>query len=300
MTLGMGLGMPKHRFVGLDSFQGMLDLFPNGSFSASVRKLKANYADNSTVVRIANSDQLGIGFANNELNEPALVTFANGGDAFNVNFKDQTGNGRDFSQASAASQPKIVDSGSVIKANTKPTLSYDGKNYHLRSPAADFVKPTDKLQVSVVLNSSVSNIDNKNIIADYDSGFDQRSWLIRFRSDDNLEIVFGDESDGTFAGAYRGTNPINPENLNSVGFTFDSGTVVLYANGSVISGNEVAGTIPTSLFQSSADITIGCAISSNQPVNLWNGQISEIYLADNLADDIVGIQQNQMAYFNIS
>ena len=278
-------------------FEGMLDLFPNGSFAASIRKLKANYADDSTTVRRDNSDQLGIGFANNELNEPELVTFADGGDAFNVDFKDQTGNGRNFSQGSAASQPKIVSNGTVIKANTKPTLSYDGTNDHLRCPATDFVTATNKLQVSVVCKNNSTNVDNQLIIAQYASN-NQRSWAFRFFNG-VMEIIFGNTDDGTFYSSYRASTFISPENLNSLGFTFDSGVVVLYANGSVIDGEEVAGTVPTLLFDSNADVTIGCVISSGS-THVWDGQISEAYVADNLTDSIVEIQQNQMEYFNIN
>ena len=300
MRLGFGLGLEYSKLSGGGSgFEGMLDLFPNGSFAASLRKLKANYADDSTTVRRDNSDQLGIGFANNELNEPELVTFADGGDAFNVDFKDQTGNGRNFSQGSAASQPKIVSNGTVIKANTKPTLSYDGTNDQLRCPATDFVTATNKLQVSVVCKNNNINVDNQVIISQYDTDNNQRSWAFRLRNN-VMEILFGKTDNGTFSSIYRASTSIGPENLNSLGFTFDSGVVVLYANGSVIDGREVPGTVPTSLYDSSVDVTIGCTLSNNVAAGLWEGDISEAYVADNLTDSIVEIQQNQMEYFNIN
>jgi len=302
MRLGFGLGLEYSKLSGGGSgFEGMLDLFPNGSFAASIRKLKANYADDSTTVRKDNSDQLGIGFANNELNEPELVTFADGGDAFNVEFKDQTGNGRDFFQSSAASQPKIVSNGSVIKLNTKPTLSYDGTNDHLRYPTTDFVTATNKLQVSVVCKNDKSNLSgNKYIMGQYGSGQDERSWAILVDNDKKIQINFGNTANGTFVGAWISDNLIDPQNLQTIGFTFDSGTVVIYVNGSVMSGSRTGGTIPTSLYNSSADVTIGCVLSNNVAAALWEGDISEAYLADNLTDSIVEIQQNQMEYFNIT
>jgi hypothetical protein len=67
-----------------------------------------------------------------------------------------------------------------------------------------------------------------------------------------------------------------------------------------VASSNVFGTNPTTLFDSSADVTIGSVLSNNVAAALWHGQISEIYVADNLDDDIVGIQQNQIAYFNIS
>jgi len=301
MRLGFGLGLEYSKLSGGGSgFEGMLDLFPNGSFAASIRKLKANYADDSTTVRKDNSDQLGIGFANNELNEPELVTFADGGDAFNVEFKDQTGNGRDFFQSSAASQPKIVSNGSVIKLNTKPTLSYDGTNDHLRYPTTDFVTATNKLQVSVVCKNDKSNLSgNKYIMGQYGSGQDERSWAILVDNDKKIKLNFGNPSNGTFAGAWISDNLIDPQNLQTIGFTFDSGTVVIYVNGSVMQGITVGAGPPNSLFDSSVDVTIGSVLSNNVAAALWEGDISEAYVADNLTDSIVEIQQNQMEYFNI-
>ena len=276
-----------------DSFIGLLDAFPNGSFAASPRKLRQNYTGASTEVRIASNAQSNIGFADNELNEPSLVSFADGGDAFNVVFKDQTANGRDFSRSTASEQPKIVSNGTVIKANTKPTLSYDGTNDHLRCPPADFVTPTDKLQVSIVVKNAKSNIgSNEYIMGQYGSGQDERSWAILVENDEKIQLNFGNPANGTFGGAWISDNSIDLENLQTIGFTFDAGTVVIYVNGSVMSSSSIAGTIPTLLFDSNADVTIGSA--------LWEGDISEAYLADNLTDSIVEIQQNQMEYFNIN
>ena len=282
-------------------FEGMLDLFPNGSFAASPRKLRANYADDSTTVRRDNSDQLGIGFANNELNEPELVTFADGGDAFNVDFKDQTGNGRNFSISTASEQPKIVSNGTVIKANTKPTLSYDGTNDNLRCPAADFVTPTDKLQVSVVVKNAKYNLSkNQYIIGQYDTGQNQRSWAILMGDNQKVQINFGNPINGNFEIAIRTLDAINPENLQSIGFTFNAGTVFIYLNGISVPFETFGGNIPTSLYDSSVDVTIGCVLNNNVAVFLWEGDISEPYVADNLTDSIVEIQQNQMEYFNIN
>jgi hypothetical protein len=297
MRYGFGFGLNKQRFVvGGSGFKGMLDLFPNGSFAASHRKLKANYADDSTVVRRDNSDQLGIGFADNELDQTSLLSFTGSGDGSSVEFKDQTGNGRDFSQSSAASQPKIVTNGSVILANGKPTFSYNGTNNHLRRAAADFCTPTNKLQVSVVAQNSESNIaSNQYIIGQYGSGQDERSWAILIGNDKKLQINFGNPENGRFGGAWISDNSIDPGNLQSIGFTFDAGTVVIYVNGSVMQGSNIGAGPPNSLFDSSADVTIGCVLSNNVAAALWQGNISEIYLADNLTDNIVGIQQNQMA-----
>ena len=299
MGYGFGFGLHKHRFVGGSGFEGMLDLFPNGSFAASPRKLKANYLGDSTTVRRANSDQLSIGFANNELNQPALVTFADGGDASNVIFRDQTGNSRDFIQSTALSQPTIVEAGSVILANTKPTIDYTTTGAHLRCSASSFISPTDKLQVSVVAKSNNQSPNNETLFAQYLTTGDKRSWLLRVFSG-KIQISFGNPTTGIRQGVWISDNNFTYSNLKAIGFTFDAGTVKIYVNGLEVDSSLASGSIPATIFDADAEATIGSFLINNSPSTPWNGQISELYAADNLKDSIVGIQQNQMTYFNIS
>ena len=285
--------------LGGGGFEGMLDLFPNGSFAASPRKLKANYLGDSTTVRRANSDQLSIGFANNELNQPALVTFADGGDASNVIFRDQTGNSRDFIQSTALSQPTIVEAGSVILANTKPTLDYTLTSTHLRCSASSFITPIDKLQVSVVAKSNNQSPSNETLFAQYLTTGDKRSWLLRVFSG-KIQISFGNPTTGIRQGVWISDNNFTYSNLKAIGFTFDAGTVKIYVNGLEVDSSLASGSIPATIFDADAEATIGSFLINNSPSTPWNGQISELYAADNLKDSIVGIQQNQMTYFNIS
>jgi len=65
----------------------------------------------------------------------ALITASGGGDAFVVTWYDQTGNGRHFTQSTAAAQPKIVESGAVLTVNGKPAVRFDGVDDVLVSTA---------------------------------------------------------------------------------------------------------------------------------------------------------------------
>jgi hypothetical protein len=51
-----------------------------------------------------------------------------GNNGFVVTWYDQSGNARNATQSTAANQPQIVSSGSVIKINNKPALSFDSTN----------------------------------------------------------------------------------------------------------------------------------------------------------------------------
>ena len=65
------------------------------------------------------------------MNTATLETFTSGTDAFVTTWYDQSGNGNDATQTTAAEQPKIVSSGSTILEGTKPTIQWDGSNNKL-------------------------------------------------------------------------------------------------------------------------------------------------------------------------
>ena len=171
----------------------------------------------------------------------------------------------------------------------------------MRCPAADFITATNKLQVSIVVKNDKSNLsENEYIMGQYDTGQNRRSWAILMGDDQKIKFNIGNPLNGDFGVAIRTLDAINPENLQSIGFTFNAGTVFIYLNGISVPFETFGGNIPTSLYDSSADVTIGCVLNNNVAVSLWEGDISEPYVADNLTDSIVEIQQNQMEYFNIN
>jgi len=77
------------------------------------------------VRRASDNVEQDIGFVNNALDQTTLTTFAGAGDAFVTTWYDQSGNGQDGAQTSAATQPKIVSAGAVIMKGANPALSFD-------------------------------------------------------------------------------------------------------------------------------------------------------------------------------
>lgn len=71
-------------------------------------------------------------FTDSSLTDKTLATFCSGTDGFVVTWYDQSGNGRDATQATASLQPKIVSSGTVITgSNSKPAAQGDGSDDRL-------------------------------------------------------------------------------------------------------------------------------------------------------------------------
>jgi hypothetical protein len=74
-----------------------------------------------------------------------VVTLASGGDAFCPQLYDQSGNTNHATQTVAASQPKLVDTGSlIVDASGRPVMEFDGLG--------------DRLTASNVLSSDISTV----------------------------------------------------------------------------------------------------------------------------------------------
>jgi hypothetical protein len=82
----------------------------------SLRKMISTATVAIRVRRSSDNTEQDIGFSGNSLDTASLATFVGAGNGFVVTFYDQTGNGRNAVQATAAKQPRIVSSG-----------TYDGK-----------------------------------------------------------------------------------------------------------------------------------------------------------------------------
>lgn len=61
----------------------------------------------------------------------SLESFCSGTNGFIRTWYDQSGNGNNLTQTTAASQPQIVSSGSVVTVNEKPAIDFVGASSHL-------------------------------------------------------------------------------------------------------------------------------------------------------------------------
>jgi hypothetical protein len=105
------------------------------SAAYSTRKLRTAYTGSAFRLRESGGDtELDIGFASNgDLNTAAAATHIGGNSGFIVTWYDQSGNGYDVSNATAAQQPTYVASG----VNGKPVLRFDGAGDYLERASVD-------------------------------------------------------------------------------------------------------------------------------------------------------------------
>ena len=105
------------------SFTGLLDTYTGAAAAYSLRLLSTSYTGSSIKVRRSSDNtEQDIGFVNNELDTSTLATFCSGTDGFVTTWYDQSSNGYDATQTTAANQPQIVSSGSVITQGGKPAV----------------------------------------------------------------------------------------------------------------------------------------------------------------------------------
>ena len=136
----------------------LLDRFAEGVAAAySLRQLSTTYTGDAIRVRRASDNtEQDIGFVGGELDTASLTTFCSATDGFVTTWYDQSGNGYDVTQATAANQPQIVSSGSVILENSKPCIQFDGVNDVLNASTTTFISGLNASFSAI----AVSYIDN--------------------------------------------------------------------------------------------------------------------------------------------
>ena len=147
----------------IQSFVGLLDLYPSAAAAYSLRKLRSAYTGSAIRVRRSSDNtEQDIGFVNNALDTSSLTSFCGSGNGFVTTWYDQSGNARNATQTTAANQPQIVSSGSVINENTKPCIQFDNTN--------DFMNTNS---FSTLSNASYFIVSKLNI----GSGFNDYSYI---------------------------------------------------------------------------------------------------------------------------
>jgi hypothetical protein len=112
---------------GVPAFTGLLDTYTGAAAAYSAaRRLSSTYTGSLIRVRRSSDNaEQDIGYdGSNVLDESALTTFVGANNGFVTTWYDQSGNGRNATQATASNQPRIVNSGTIEKIGTIPTINF--------------------------------------------------------------------------------------------------------------------------------------------------------------------------------
>lgn len=244
-----------------------------------VRLLKSGYTGYAFKVRRSSDNTTqDIGFTGDGvLDTAALQTFVGANDGFVDTLYDQSGNGINLTQTTQVSQPKIVNSGTIISLGTSydfPTMEFDGSNDWLEYTTA---MTGDFKQVSIMSALNIRT-DTANGIAwcnpsnGYGWGDYNSSTQVAIPLSSGVRVA---EVSYTF----------NTPALADVFYNIDGGTNASYnkinqttATATIVTGDFVTsefdkinlGRYPASTHYSAINICEWCMFSSTQESNKSN------------------------------
>ena len=161
-----------------------------------------------------------------------------------------------------------------INANIVTTNDGNGSSY-VEIPDNAAFDITDNLTVMCWAKNDASALPaTEYIITKYDFGATQREWAMLIPTTEKLQVNFGDPADGTLEGTWISDNVVpNTNQWHHYAFTFSGGTVQLYVDGVAVSGSVFSGSIPSTLYNGTANVSIFTELNSGAGANYWNGSI---------------------------
>ena len=256
----------------------LLDAYPNAAAAYSLRKLRSAYTGSAIRVRRASDNtEQDIGFSNNQLDTSSLTTFCSGTNGFVTTWYDQSGNGRNARETTAANQPQIVSSGNVILQDGKPFIEYTSTNKKLQTTSTFSI--SSPLQVFFVAK-------NTRAVADFPYYYD-------FQTNRSLNYYADDVTPKGLA-AFAGSQ-INSGDTSTARGLFDSlfngSSSAMYKNNSLlVSGN-------TGSNGASGILYLGSRNNGGQ--NLTGGFQEFILYPSNQSSNRNGISSNINTFYSI-
>jgi hypothetical protein len=261
----------------------LLDTYSGAAAAYSLRKLSTTYTGSAIRVRRASDNtEQDIGFVDNELDTSALTTFCSGTDGFVETWYDQSGNARDATQSTAADQPQIVSSGSVILENGKPSLEFNGTSNKLSTTSTPFSQTESTLITVAKQNGITSGYKRLLCIGNYNDG----RYLGSNTGTDDMLAIFNDSTLSESGGVSILQNLSIAYNIGTSGFLRQNGAAIStkVANNASF-GNE--------------DLFIG-SDKAFLSTEVWNGKIQEcIYYGTEQSANVTGIETNINDFYSI-
>jgi hypothetical protein len=259
----------------------LLDSYSGAGAAYSLRQL--SWAYGGPVVRVRrDNDNAEQNFTATEVSDGTLAAWVGAGnDGFVRTWYDQSGNNRNASEPTQASQPQIVLSGAVITQSSEPSIKFDGSNDKLLLS----INPISTQEFSiftVVANSNLAG--NQEIISNWDANNGITSV---FFGTNGSTVRFTDNF--TSAGAFGAASA-----LKEVTAISSAGDAITYLNGSQLAAKGSA----LSIRVLTTNWYIGVQGSLGQ--EFWNGHISEIILyGSDQSVNRSAIQSNINAHYSL-
>ena len=130
----------------------LLDSYSGAAAAYSLRKLNTSYTGSAIRVRRSSDNgEQNIGFnADGTLNTLSLLAFVGSGNGFVTTWYDQSENGRNITQTTSSTQPRIVNAGSIYRLNGLPSVYF-----------------YDNWLSSSLLNMPINNVTNTTVSSSF-------------------------------------------------------------------------------------------------------------------------------------
>lgn len=243
----------------------LLDTYQNAICAYSLRKLRSAYTGSAIAVRRSSDNtSQNIGFdVNGNLDTTSLLSFVGSGNGFVSIWYDQSGNGSNLTQSTAAEQMRIVYSGTIDVLNGKPALT---SNYNYA-------------QVGYMSTSAFSSTYNQTTIFNIGSHTNSTSkWLWSATSpiaNPNRVECYQESTNllSLYAGANMNTTYTPSITTQRIIYAKYNGASSLIAinNGSGTSGNSGGGYMGGLILNAIGLSTANSATSYHQEMIIFNG-----------------------------
>jgi hypothetical protein len=287
-------------------FAGLLDSFPSSAAAYSLRNLDKDYLGPLVRVRRSsdNAEQDIYGDYYGNLDTVGLKNFVGAGNnGFVTVWYDQSGNAKNATQTTAANQPRVVNAGTIDRANGKPSIFYDGTNDRFVTDITniDLTNGDNLSAFNVVRPSNVSNFLTILSKAEKTPGVGTTEDGWDFRINNTSRVQFGAWKDASYTTAISTTN--ENANVQRLFSCFANGgslttNINIFGNGTEF-GYTRTGTT-TTLDNTNYVVNIGAQMYELVAYFHWSGTMQEIilYNADKRADR-TGIETNINTYYSI-
>lgn len=136
----------------------LLDNYP-ALAAYSLRRVRAGANLSIRIRRSSDNAEQDIGFVGNDLDTDAINTFVGANSAYVVTVYDQSGNGFNKTNATAALQPRIVNAGALETKNSLPAYLFDGSDDFQAATITGFQSVEELSASNVIAPASASSAD---------------------------------------------------------------------------------------------------------------------------------------------
>jgi hypothetical protein len=303
-------------YVPFASANLLLDQYSGAAAAYSLRKLRTAYSGSAIRVRRSNDNtEQDIGFTLlGDLDTASLKTFVGANSGFVTTWYNQgDSTSLDFTQTTAASQPRIINAGTIDRQNGDPSVFFDGSNdfmdvasstnrfNYLHNGTVGFISSVVRFGTASNPNNAYVLLDNKGTSANlrgYSFFYDDRSSVPRNNA---YVVTIGNALNNVVNNVLA--DAITPNTLNLITQINDPSNATAASRniGYVNNGSAIQANTSTNLANTGDALTnMRLGRLSNATTLPLLGNVSEIIIWNsNQSSNRTAIQNNINSYYGI-